>query len=118
MGFGFYGRAFTLADPGCTKPGCKFKGASDPGPCTATGGYLAYYEIMNILNGKGLKQRAINKPTLDKESAVNYLTFGNDQWVSYDDKVTFKQKVDWANEVGLGGGLIWASDQGERISSL
>lgn len=44
---------------------------------------------------------------MDKESAVNYLIFGNDQWVSYDDKVTFKQKVDWANEVGLGGGLVW-----------
>jgi GH18 family chitinase len=33
-------------------------------------------------------------------------------------KVTFKQKVGWVNEVGLGGGLVWASDQGERISSL
>ena len=117
MGFGFYGRAFTLADPGCSKPGCEFKGASDPGPCTAEGGYLAHYEIMDILNGKGSKKRATIEPILDKESAVNYLTFGNDQWVSYDDKVTLKQKVDWANDVGLGGGLIWASDQGERMSS-
>jgi chitinase len=79
MGFGFYGRAFTFADPGYTKPCRKFKGASNPGPCTATGGYLTYYKIMNILNGKGLKERAIDKPIMDKESAVNYLTFGNDQ---------------------------------------
>jgi GH18 family chitinase len=24
LGFGFYGRAFTLQDPSCTKPGCPF----------------------------------------------------------------------------------------------
>lgn len=29
---------------------------------------------------------------------------------SYDDDVTLKQKVHWANGVGLGGALIWASD--------
>ena len=31
--------------------------------------------------------------------------------VSYDDKVTFGQKVDWANSVGLGGLMIWASNR-------
>jgi chitinase len=50
------------------------------------------------------------KPVHDKEAAVNYLVFDKDQWISYDDKVTFQQKVDWANKVGLGGSLIWASD--------
>jgi GH18 family chitinase len=41
LGFGFYGRSFTLADPSCSKPGCPFTGASNPGkstqlvPCTA-----------------------------------------------------------------------------------
>jgi hypothetical protein len=49
MGFGFYGRAFTLADPSCNTPGCAFSGASTAGVCTGTGGYLAYYEIENIL---------------------------------------------------------------------
>lgn len=109
MGFGFYGRSFTLADPSCSTPGCPFSGASNPGPCTATGGILAYYEIMDILNGAS----AI-KPTHDTADAVNYFTFNNDQWVSYDDAVTLKQKVDWANGVGLGGALIWASDLGKQ----
>ena len=57
----------------------------------------------------------------DKEAAVNYFTYehkdsnskrsvdGNDlvqrdnannQWVSFDDKTTMKQKVDWANKLG------------------
>ncbi|MCJ1245495.1 hypothetical protein MMC30_002699 [Trapelia coarctata] len=104
MGFGFYGRSFTLADPSCSTPGCQFSGASNPGPCTATGGILSYYEIMAVLNDKSIK------PIHDSASAVKYFTFGNNQWVSYDDDVTFKQKVDWANGVGLGGALIWASD--------
>lgn len=30
--------------------------------------------------------------------------------MSYDDKDTFKQKLDWANDVGFSGALIWASD--------
>ena len=46
----------------------------------------------------------------DTDAAVKYLVFDNTQWISYDDSVTFKQKVDWANKVGLGGSLIWASD--------
>ncbi len=113
MGFGFYGRSFTLADSSCSKPGCAFSGASNPGPCSATGGILSYYEIMNILNGATTKKRATITPTHDSVDAVNYFTFDDNQWVSYDNAVTFKQKVDWANSVGLGGGLIWASDLGK-----
>lgn len=41
---------------------------------------------------------------------MNYLVFDKDQWISYDDEVTFKQKVEWANKIGLGGSMIWASD--------
>ena len=118
IGFGFYGRAFSLADPKCSKPGCRFKGPSKPGPCTATGGYLAYYEIMDIISAGGSRKRATIEPTLDEKSGVNYLTFDRDQWVSYDDKMTFKQKTDWANNIGFGGGLIWASDQGKHVSFL
>jgi len=63
------------------------------------------------------------KPNIihDKEAAVNYFTYthkdakrkrsddGNEhdkraddknQWVSFDDKTTMKQKVDWANDLG------------------
>lgn len=46
----------------------------------------------------------------DQEAAVNYFTFDKDQWVSYDDKKTFAQKVKWADSVGLGGLMIWAMD--------
>ena len=109
LGFGFYGRSFTLADSLCTTPGCAFSGASNPGPCTAIGGILGYYEILGILN-----QNPSITPVLDTTDAVMYFTFTFDknQWVSFDNKDTFQQKVDWANGVGLGGAMIWASDLG------
>jgi chitinase len=110
MGFGFYGRSFTLSSPSCSKPGCPFKGASIKGPCTGEGGILGHYEIQAVLQSSS-KKRALT-PVYDKTAAVKYFTFDNDQWVSYDDKDTMKQKVDWANSVGLGGALIWASDLG------
>ena len=114
MGFGFYGRSFTLADSSCNTPGCPFSGASYPGPCTATGGILGYYEILDILSGAITKKRATITPTHDTTDAVNYFTFDGNQWVSYDDAVTFKQKTDWADSVGLGGAMIWASDLGTQ----
>ena len=45
-------------------------------------------------------KRATIEPTHDEEGAVKYMKYDDDQWVSYDDKVTFKQKIDWANKVG------------------
>ncbi|OGM50923.1 hypothetical protein ABOM_000717 [Aspergillus bombycis] len=110
LGIGFYGRAFTLADPSCNTPGCPFSGASKAGPCSNTGGMLAYYEIMSALQGGSGNKRDTITPIHDKEAAVNYFTFDDNQWISYDDKTTFKQKIDWANDIGLGGALIWASD--------
>jgi chitinase len=107
FGFGFYGRAFTLASPSCKTPGCPFSGASDPGPCTDAGGILGHYEIQAILN----KDKSI-VPVHDTASAVKYFTWNNDQWISYDDAVTYGQKVKWADNLGLGGAMIWASDLG------
>nr|KAI0406599.1 hypothetical protein F4802DRAFT_556676 [Xylaria palmicola] len=105
LGFGFYGRAFTLQDPSCNKPGCPFSGGAKPGACTATSGFLSYYEIQDIL-----KKKSGVKVNHDKEAAVKYFSWDNDQWISFDDADTFKQKVDWADSVGFSGSLIWASD--------
>jgi chitinase len=72
-----------------------------------------HYEIQALL-----KQNPDLKPVYDEAAAVNYLVFDNDQWVSYDDEKTFKQKVDWANEVGIGGSMIWASDTGRQAATI
>lgn len=113
LGFGFYGRSFTLADSSCTKPGCAFSNASLPGVCTDTGGYLAYYEVQNIL-----EENPDIEPVWDKDAAIKYFTWDTNQWISYDDADTFEQKVDWANDIGLSGSLIWASDLGMCLNLL
>ncbi|KAJ5956606.1 hypothetical protein N7501_010885 [Penicillium viridicatum] len=110
MGFGFYGRTFALTDSSCTTPGCQFSGGGDAGSCTDQSGYLAYYEIADILQ----KDSTIT-PIHDEEAAVLYFTWNKDQWISYDNGTTFKQKLDWATHVGLGGSLIWASDQDDYL---
>ena len=102
LGLGFYGRSFQLADPECSKPGCNFKGGASPGSCTKNSGTLSYKEITEIIDQKQLK------PVYDKENAVKYVVWDQDQWVSYDDEDTFKQKIEFANKLGLGGLLIWA----------
>ncbi|ENH99491.1 glycoside hydrolase family 18 protein [Bipolaris maydis ATCC 48331] len=105
MGLGFYGRAFQLADPSCNKPGCLFKGGATKGACSGESGILSYREIQEIIKNKKIK------PIHDKQAGVKYITWNTDQWVSFDDKETFKQKKDMAAKLGLGGYLIWAIDQ-------
>ncbi|KAK2597436.1 hypothetical protein QQS21_005984 [Conoideocrella luteorostrata] len=111
MGLGFYGRAFQLADPSCNKPGCLFKGGATKGACSGESGILSYREIMEIIDHNKIK------PVHDKEAGVKYITYGTDQWVSFDDKDTFKQKKDLASKLGLGGYLIWAIDQDDAEMS-
>jgi chitinase len=84
LGLGFYGRSFQLSDPSCWQPGCLFLGGASPGPCTANSGTLSYREIMQVIEQNKLT------PYYDQTNAVKYIVWNNDQWVSYDDKDTFK----------------------------
>lgn len=104
LGLGFYGRSFQLADSSCSQPGCLFKGGASPGICTDKSGTLSYREIMDIIDKYSLT------PYYDKKNAVKYITWNSDQWVSFDDQETFQQKIKFANNIGLGGLLIWAVD--------
>jgi GH18 family chitinase len=97
MGLGFYGRSFTLSNPSCNTTGCPFKSGGKPGECTNTAGILSNAEIQAIIRQNNLQ------PTLDAAAGVKYMSWGGDQWVSYDDADTFKIKMDFANRLGLGG---------------
>ncbi|WDK22883.1 hypothetical protein CGRA01v4_14174 [Colletotrichum graminicola] len=110
-GLGFYGRAFQLADPSCNKPGCLFKGGATKGACSGESGILSYREIQEVIKVNKIK------PVHDKEAGVKYITWNTDQWVSFDDKETFKQKKDLAAKLGLGGYLMWAIDQDDAEMS-
>ncbi|KAG4435143.1 hypothetical protein IFR05_009375 [Cadophora sp. M221] len=104
LGLGFYGRSFQLADPSCNTPGCLFKGGATAGPCTGNTGTLSYNEIMQVIEENNIT------PYHDKDNAVKYITWKGDQWISFDDQETFQTKIKFANDLGLGGLLIWAVD--------
>ncbi|ROV91006.1 hypothetical protein VSDG_07707 [Cytospora chrysosperma] len=116
MGIGFYGRSFTLSDPSCTEAGCPFSAGGTPGNCSASAGTLMYSEIQDII--------ATGDATVvtDKDAAVQIVTWGGDQWVSYDDADTLKQKLDYANGKCLGGLMVWAAstddNKGSAIQAL
>ncbi|GBF63439.1 chitotriosidase-1 [Trichophyton mentagrophytes] len=104
LGLGWYGRSFTLEDGSCSKPGCRFTQGGAPGRCTRNSGTLSNAEIVEIINEHNLT------PVYDKKAGVNWITWNNDQWVSYDDDITFAQKINYANSLCLGGTMIWAID--------
>lgn len=97
-----YGRSFTLTDSSCKTPNgvCQFSGGANAGPCTDASGILDLQEIEDIISDKGLK------PVWDKEAAVKWITWDNNQWVSYDDDDTFQQKRKFANTRCLGGTMV------------
>ena len=116
LGLGFYGRSFTLSDPSCTKAGCPFSSGGNPGQCSASSGTLMDSEIDAIIASGNATS------TLDKDAAVNIVTWDTNQWVSYDDATTLKMKKDYANDLCLGGTMVWAvstdNNNGTASSSL
>ncbi|EAQ91623.1 hypothetical protein CHGG_03558 [Chaetomium globosum CBS 148.51] len=113
LGLGFYGRSFTMKDPGCMDAGCEFSEGGSGGECTGTPGVLSAHEITEIIkNGATVK--------LDSAAAAEIVTWDNDQWVSWDSTETLAMKVKYANERCLGGVMAWAIDldDGTLIKSL
>uniref|UniRef100_A0A8C6AQA3 Chitinase 1 n=1 Tax=Monodon monoceros TaxID=40151 RepID=A0A8C6AQA3_MONMO len=73
--------------------GAQATGPGTPGPFTKDGGLLAYYEV--------------GKPTHRiKDQKVPY-AFQSSQWVGFDDVESFKVKVSYLKQTGLGGVMVW-----------
>ncbi|PNP44197.1 hypothetical protein THARTR1_11088 [Trichoderma harzianum] len=107
LGVAFYGRSYKLADASCRLPGCRFSGPGDKGECSNTEGYLSYREIMDKIKQAGDSAEEL----WDEVAGVKMLVYDSNNWISYDDSTTFQQKVDFANQRGLAGLMIWAVDQ-------
>jgi GH18 family chitinase len=106
MGFGFYGRSFTMTDVHCATPGCTFAGAGSKGLCSGEAGILTYAEI-------AAKKFTLNQliEHYDPVSTVNYMQYSGNQWISYDNKASFKDKMNYLFSRCLSGLMIWAVDQ-------
>jgi chitinase len=107
LGFGFYGRSFTMADPGCHEPNgiCQFTTGGNPGSCSNTRGVLTYQEISTRNETPGIQTY------YDVETTVKYSVFDGDQWISYDDAQSFHDKKEFLSKRCLSGLMVWALDQ-------
>jgi chitinase len=100
VGMPLYGRSFTLTGSATGIGAPAGPGAS--GTYTREAGYLAYYEICELL---------AKNPSLNflNDQKVPYLVSGN-QWVGYDDASSLREKVRYVRDNGFGGAMVWALD--------
>ncbi|EWY82850.1 hypothetical protein FOYG_14938 [Fusarium oxysporum NRRL 32931] len=62
------------------------------------------WQIKDILQETGTASH------LDKATAARYFVYAGNSWISYDDPITIKTKIDYANKIGISGVMIWAID--------
>nr|ABX82529.1 chitotriosidase [Equus caballus] len=108
LGMPTYGRSFSLASSSDTGVGAPVTGPGTPGPFTREGGLLAYYEVCSW---KGATEHRI------EDQKVPYAVQG-DQWVGFDDVESFKTKVSYLKQKGLGGAMVWALDMDDFSGSF
>lgn len=102
IGMPTYGRTFTLASSSKIAPNSPASGGGKQGEYTKEAGFLAYYEICEmLLNGAAY--------IWDDEMKVPYL-IDNDQWVGFDDEKSIRHKMNWIKENEYGGAMVWTID--------
>lgn len=111
LGMPTYGHSYsgvsTLTEKD-TSPGKPFTSAGSPGPSTGTPGFLAYFEIADMI--------ALNQLTFEADSTTSTAEAYNlttTEWVSFDTPDTIALKVTLAQKHSLLGGMFWAVDDDE-----
>ncbi|KAA0706901.1 Acidic mammalian chitinase [Triplophysa tibetana] len=100
MGFATYGRTFSLTSA-VNDVGAPADGSASAGTYTREAGFWSYYEICTFL--KGATTQWIN------DQKVPYATKGN-EWVGFDNKMSYETKVQYLKDKKFGGAFVWALD--------
>ncbi|XP_054883253.1 acidic mammalian chitinase-like [Poeciliopsis prolifica] len=100
MGFAAYGRTFRLSSSS-TGVGAPASGPASAGPYTREAGFWSYYEICNFLKDTTIQW-------IDDQK-VPYAT-KNNEWVGFDNKESYRTKVNYLQENKFGGAFVWALD--------
>ncbi|OAF98482.1 uncharacterized protein CC84DRAFT_1075110, partial [Paraphaeosphaeria sporulosa] len=108
MGYGFYGRGFTMTDVSCsTPPSCTFDGPGFAGDCTNEPGILSYNGKSSITPLYFFTDVSMLRVHYDEASSVKYMVYGSNQWISYDDAESFERKKKYMFSRCLKGLMIW-----------
>ncbi|XP_017086419.2 probable chitinase 10 [Drosophila eugracilis] len=104
MGMPMYGQSYTLADQKHKSLNDKSLGPGKAGTYTRSGGFLAYYEICEMV---GNSEWSVIR---DDEGRIGPYAYSGNQWISYDDVADIRRKAKLISSLRLGGGMIWALD--------
>lgn len=110
IGMPTYGRSFTLANPAKHGPNAPATEGGKAGEYTKESGFLAYYEICELLNNGAVY-------VWDEEMKVPYLVDG-DQWVGFDDERAIRNKMHWIKTNGYGGAMVWTVDMDDFTGTV
>lgn len=110
LAIAFYGRTFSLRNPKSHNIGSGVLSGGKAGNITREMGTLSYYEICTEL-AQGWTR------AWDDIAKVPY-AYGDNQWVSYEDKESLKIKTDYIKSLGLGGASIWSLDNDDFEGSF
>lgn len=110
IGMPTYGRTFTLSDVSRHSPNSPATGGGTQGEYTKESGFLAYYEICEMLLNGGVY-------VWDEEMKVPYMVDG-DQWVGFDDERSIRNKMHWIKTNGYGGAMVWTVDMDDFSGNI
>ncbi len=85
VGFAFYGRSFTLANPANTGFDSQAWNPGAAGPCTVSAGSMAWFEIDAWRKGVGVTTK------FDPITQTIY-SYKDNFWIGYDDSTTIALK--------------------------
>ncbi|KAJ9573430.1 hypothetical protein L9F63_009158, partial [Diploptera punctata] len=110
IGMPTYGRTFTLSNTASFKVNSPASGGGKAGDYTKEGGFLAYYEVCEMLrNGASY--------VWDDEMKVPYAIQG-DQWVGFDDERSIRNKMHWIKDNGYAGAMVWTVDMDDFTGTI
>ena len=104
LGLPLYGQSFTLNSQADNGLNALAEAGGRAGPYTRARGFLAYYEICDMINNDGWK--VVHDPS----GSMGPYAYKNDQWVSFDDVTMIRHKSHYVKNMKLGGAMIWALD--------
>jgi chitinase len=104
LGMPTYGHAFGGVES--EKPHAPHDKSKAPkGRCTAEGGSIAYFEVVELLKAGQLKRY------WDADTLTPYAYDPKTKiWVTYDDQESYSKKLDLLQEQKLAGAMFWAID--------
>jgi len=103
VGLATYGRSFTLTNANNNGLGAAASGGGRPGTATGESGFLAYFEVCQLINTAG------SAIVYNTEHQAPYMYNGN-QWVGYDNERSLTEKMSYIRTGNFAGWMVWNID--------